>query len=324
MGKLVTIGIPIYKRLEYLPNILEIVAGQDYPNIELLVSDNGMNGPKVRQLIERQYSRMVKFRQNHSTVGMSKHFNQIVHAASGDYFLMLNDDDEISPNYVSELVSQLDRHPEASVAISRQEVLNEAGIRIRQSEAELPEIVSGADFIRDTWESHKYRFACFATFLAKTHEIKECGGYPDFRKGSHNDNALLIKLCLNNYVTFSSKCSFGWRRYEASHGWSLSIWDLSADTRQFLKFLKNDPIILAFSSVNRAEWKKLKSILVLMAWQTYFVRWNNIYRNRLTFWQWVAAAFVMPPIPAYYREVAFVLLSGSKTALLGQNKKPSL
>ena len=233
---------------------------------------------------------------------------------------MLNDDDEISPNYVSELVSQLDRHPEASVAISRQEVLNEAGIKIRQSEAELPEIVSGADFIRNTWESNKYRFACFATFLAKTDEIRACGGYPDFRQGSHNDNALLIKLSLNNYVTFSSKCSFRWRQYEASHGWSMSIWDLAADSRQFLKFLEKDPIIVGFSSEHPLEWKKLKSILTRMAWQTYFGRWKNIYKDRLAFWQWVAAGFVMPPIPAYYREVALVLLSASKMALLRKTK----
>lgn len=46
MSKLVTIGIPIYRRLEYLPQVLKIVEEQDYPSIELLVSDNGMNGTK--------------------------------------------------------------------------------------------------------------------------------------------------------------------------------------------------------------------------------------------------------------------------------------
>jgi glycosyltransferase involved in cell wall biosynthesis len=307
MRKLVTIGIPIYKRLKYLPNVLDLVARQDYPNIEVLISDNGMNGVKVPEIVKGHYSRPFKFRQNDTTIGLSQHFNQIVHAASGHYFVMLQDDDEISPNYVSELVIRLEQHPKATVAISRQEIIDEAGIRIRQSVAELPDVVSGADFIRDVWLSHKYKFECLATFLARTEEIKSCGGYPEFRKGSHNDNALLIKLTLNGYVAFSSRCVFRYRAYDTSHGWSLSIWDLAADSRQFLQFLKNDPVVLEFVLSHPGQWRQLKAILVRMAWRTYFYRWKNIYRKRLKRLQWIAAAFALPPIPAYYRNVALSL-----------------
>jgi GT2 family glycosyltransferase len=305
MAKLVTIGLPIYRRLEYLPNVLNVVARQDYPEIELLVSDNGVNGAKLPEIVRRHYSRPFKFRQNDSTVGLSKHFNQIVDAASGDYFVLLADDDEISPNYVSALVRQLERYPQASVALAKQEIINEAGARIRQSKEQLPDILSGADFIPDAWQSHVFEFECFATFLAKTEQIKACGGYPEFRKGSYNDNALLIKLSLNGYIAFSAECSFRWRDYDASHGWSISVLDLAADTRQFLRFLETDPTILKFSSAHPGEWKKLKSILVRMAWHTYFTRWNDIYRNRLSFPQWVATAFAMPPITDYYKNVAF-------------------
>ena len=62
--KLVTIALPIYKRLEYLPHVLGIVAAQDYPDIELLVSDNGMNGTRVREIVEASYPRPYRFRQN--------------------------------------------------------------------------------------------------------------------------------------------------------------------------------------------------------------------------------------------------------------------
>jgi Glycosyltransferases involved in cell wall biogenesis len=68
MSKLVTNGIPIYRRLEYLPQVLVIVEEQDYPSIELLVSDNGMNGTKVRDALEANYSHPFTFRQNSSIV----------------------------------------------------------------------------------------------------------------------------------------------------------------------------------------------------------------------------------------------------------------
>jgi len=122
MNKLVTVGIPIYKRLEYLPSVLKIVGSQDYPHIELIVSDNGMNGPAVSEILDRNYSRPSRFRQNPSTVGMSIHFNQIIREASGEYFVLLADDDEISSNYISELVNLLERYPQASLAMAFQEI----------------------------------------------------------------------------------------------------------------------------------------------------------------------------------------------------------
>lgn len=316
MDKLVTIGLPIYKRLEYLPNVLEVVARQDYSNIELLVSDNGANGPELPQLVRRYYSRPFKFRRNDATISMSKHFNQIIYAATGEYFLMLADDDEISENYVSELVSRLERHPQASVAISKQEMIDEAGATLRESSTDLPNALSGADFIPDAWQAYKYKFECFSTFLARTEQMKACGGFPEFRTGTHHDNALLIRLSLNSHVVFSSKCAFRWRAYDASHGWSIDIWDLAADTRHFLRFLENDPMIVKFASLYPTEWKKLKNILVTMAWKTYFGRWNDIYSSRLTLVEWVAAAFAMPPIPMYYKNVALTFGASVKGLFL--------
>ena len=133
MPELVTIGIPIYKRLEYLPQILKIVEAQDYPSIELLVSDNGQNGDKIREILDANYSRPCTFRANPSTVSTATHFNQIVHAAAGKYFVLLMDDDEISSNYVSELVNQFQHFPGASIAFAVQENIDETGVVTKTS-----------------------------------------------------------------------------------------------------------------------------------------------------------------------------------------------
>ena len=47
MAPLVTIALPVYRRLDYLPQALESVRAQDYPNVELLLSDNGPNGDRL-------------------------------------------------------------------------------------------------------------------------------------------------------------------------------------------------------------------------------------------------------------------------------------
>jgi hypothetical protein len=101
-----------------------------------------MNGSQVSDIVSTHYNRPFRFRQNPSTVSISTHFNQIINAASGKYFVMLADDDELSPNYVSELVRRLEQHPEASVAIAMQEIIDENGAVIRRSKDALPEILS--------------------------------------------------------------------------------------------------------------------------------------------------------------------------------------
>jgi glycosyltransferase involved in cell wall biosynthesis len=311
MSKLVTIGIPIYKRLEYLPNVLKIVASQDYPAIELLVSDNGMNGSAVREIVNRNYARPSRFRQNLSTVGMSVHFNQIIHEASGEYFVLLADDDEISSNFVSELVNLLERHPRASVAMGIQETVDEMGVSLRRSSERVPEILSGTEFIRAAWGTHEYKYESFSTFLARTKGLITSGGYPDFWKGSGNDDALLVKLSLDNFVTLSSRCAFRKRCYGTSYGYSQTIQDLARGIKDFLKFLDTDPILRQFASDHPSRWRETKHLLVNMAWTTYFLRWADMYKQRLSPLQWAKAGFELPFIPEYYKAMIHTLIAAS-------------
>ena len=51
MGATVTVAIPVYKRLTYVAQAIQSVAAQDYPAIELIVSDNGCNGDAVINLV---------------------------------------------------------------------------------------------------------------------------------------------------------------------------------------------------------------------------------------------------------------------------------
>jgi glycosyltransferase involved in cell wall biosynthesis len=321
MSKLVTIGIPVYKRLEYLPNVLKIVGTQDYPNIELLVSDNGMNGEAVSEIVNRCYSRPSRFRQNPSTVGMSIHFNQIIHEASGEYFVLLADDDEISSNYVSDLVDLLERHPQASVAMAVQETVDEAGTLVRRSSERVPEILSGPDFIRAVWGTHEFGYESLSTFLARTANLTASGGFPDFWKGSGNDDALIVKLCLDNFITLSSRCVFRKRCYDTSYGYSQSAQDLARGINDFLKFVDTNPILRQFACDHPSQWRATKHLLVKMAWTTYYWRWADMYRQRLSPLQWVKAGFALPFMPDYYRAVTQTLAAASVSKVWGGFKK---
>lgn len=321
MSKLVTIGIPVYKRLAYLPNVLRTVAAQDYPNIDLLVSDNGMNGTAVSELVARHYPKPYRFRQNAATVSLSTHTNQLIDNATGEYFIFLADDDEISANYVSELVHLLEKHPEASAALALEETIDHAGNVIKRSKDTVPEILSGVDFIQATWGTHKYRYEALCTFLAKTEKLRACGGFPEIWAATSDEDLLMVKLCIDNFVAFSTRCSFRKRFDEASMGYALEIQDLARGIREYLAHINSDPRISKYAALRPIEWNESKRYLIDSAWKTYYYRWRGLYKKRLSPSQWVQAAFGLPFIPAYYRAVARTFVQIILSPLVQRGKK---
>jgi glycosyltransferase involved in cell wall biosynthesis len=309
MTPLVTIGIPVYKRLEYLPHVLDIVAAQDYPNIDLLVSDNGMNGTAVQSIVRKHYPKPYRFRQNAATVSASNHFTQLIHNAMGEYYVMLADDDEISANYISELVGLLERHPQASAALALEETIDDAGNVMKRSKDTVPEIMSGPDFIRSTWGTHEYGYRSLCTFLARTDKLKECGGFPDIWAATSDEDLLMVKLCIDNFIVVSTRCAFRKRFDEASMGYAIEIEDLARGIKEYLQCLDSDPKLLNYAASHRVEWQESRKHLIDSAWRTYFYRWKGLYKKRLSSTEWAKAAFGLPFIPAYYRAVARTFIS---------------
>lgn len=314
MVPLVTIALPVYKRLTYVPQALESVRAQDYPHIELLVSDNGCNGGAVPALAERHYGMPYRFRQSPSPLPIVAHFNALVASAAGEYFVLLSDDDELSPDFVSRLVPLLERRPRAAAAFGRVETMDEDGRPIGPAAPPLPpDLMADHELVR-AWAAGAYRFVSFTTGLARTAEIRAAGGYPDFPTGNGVDDALLIKLVLGRAAAFDRQAVFRHRIYDTSFGKSASCMTLAEDSRRFLRLLDDDPRIRAYAQAHPAEWATMRPALRRMIWGTYLGRWRGMYRGRMARGEWLRAGFALPPIPAYYAEVLATLASAAPLA----------
>lgn len=252
---------------------------------------------------------------NPETINAALHFNQLVEEARGDYFVVLCDDDEISSNYISELVGSLERSPEASVAISRQELMEKDGTVVRRSAESMPAVLSGEEFIKATWHDYAYGMEMVGTYLVRTEKLKNCGGYPDFCRSNGIDNAVLLKLILNSSVALNARCAFRWRIDEASYGWSVSTTEMATATKEFLHFLDTDPVIIKYAKARPEQWKESKGYLVRMTWETYLGRWRDIYKEKLSRVQWIWAAFSLPFIADYYKMIARHLFTDAKLFL---------
>lgn len=301
---LVTLAVPTYRRLEHLPGVLRSVQAQDYPNLDVLVSDNGLLGAELDRLVEEHLDRPYRIRRTGETLPLPAHFDALSREAAGEYFLLLCDDDQLAPGCVSALVDAMEDDTDVRVALPRLRVLDREGnVREREERGDQPpRRMDDLEFLR-SWCGHGYDFVCFVTNLARTDQIRRAGGYPDFTKGNWIDNGLLVKLILGGEVAFVPEAEFRYRVYEESTGLDVSYRELARAAREFLEFLDSDPALRAFAERNPERWREARGLLRRMTWGTYRYRWKNLYYDRLSRLEWMRAAFAMPWIPAYYRAV---------------------
>lgn len=304
----VTIGIPAYNSLENLGGAIASAAAQDHPNLEILVSDNGGLGERLDVLVARATDREVRVRRNETTVPMPEHFNQLLEAASGEYFVLLSDDDELSPDYASRLCRVLEERPDVGVALSRLEVMDEEGeVRSRPNvDTPPPRFMDTPDFVR-MWCENSYGFVCFVTNMVRTEEARRVGGYPRFTRGNWIDNGLVVKLSVGRRVAFVPEAEFRYRVYEESSGLSVSYEELTEAAEQFIGFLESHPVLVDYGERAPETWDRMRGLLTEMAWKTCFNRWKGMYRERLPTGKWLRSAFAMPFIPGYYGSVLRLL-----------------
>jgi glycosyltransferase involved in cell wall biosynthesis len=99
----VTIAIPTLNRRAYLQLALESALAQTYGNIEVVVSDNASTDETASYLATCADPRLHILHQP-KLLRMVENFNACISAATGEYILMLSDDDLLESNAIEELV----------------------------------------------------------------------------------------------------------------------------------------------------------------------------------------------------------------------------
>jgi glycosyltransferase involved in cell wall biosynthesis len=112
----VSIGIPTFNRGVKLIQTVDSVLRQDYPHIEVIISDNAStdNTNTLCREISLNDSRIKYIRQLRNQ-GPTANFREVLARSSGDYFMWLGDDDWIDRSYVRLCLNELLEHEDYSL-----------------------------------------------------------------------------------------------------------------------------------------------------------------------------------------------------------------
>lgn len=105
----VTIGMPTYRRGHTIRRALEAIAAQTYRDFVLVISDNNGEDPVTCEIVRELADRLpqVVLIAQDENIGAMRNLHLLAGLAETEYFMWLADDDEISPNYLEELVGLL-------------------------------------------------------------------------------------------------------------------------------------------------------------------------------------------------------------------------
>lgn len=100
----VSIIVPVYNVVNFLPQCIESLMAQSYGNIELIFIDDGSTDGSSNVLDEYGTKDLRIHVLHQPNSGVSTARNKGIEIATGDYCCFVDGDDNVCPNYIAEML----------------------------------------------------------------------------------------------------------------------------------------------------------------------------------------------------------------------------
>jgi glycosyltransferase involved in cell wall biosynthesis len=292
------------------------VLAQTYSLIEVIVSDNG-SGDQTPEIVAKFADSRIRYRQNKKTIEAPLHWNQCLTEAKGEYFVIISDDDIVSPNFVESLVKHFQKNPSTTVGLTRCEIIDDLGQIVQFLSVPNWNCYNGVEFVLDwLWGRMVIPSRTFISLFANTKLLQFVGGYPNFTDGANSENSTIIALALHGDVGFVADAVFQYRVYAGSYGLSVKYRRLAQSAMEFREHLDADPELTRL--LNNLPYKQARLIrrgVSHMLAVQYLGRLRSIYLNKLTAAELIHAIFSYHRDSEYMKALPYFLLSVIKKKL---------
>lgn len=129
---LIGIGLPVYNGEPFLTRSLDSLMAQSETDFELVIGDNcSTDGTEeICRELARKDERVTYLRRERN-IGVLANHNRLIHETRGEFFSFASSDDEYHPDRLAELSAALRAQPDAVLAFSAAEEIDENGDVLR-------------------------------------------------------------------------------------------------------------------------------------------------------------------------------------------------
>ncbi|UCD51491.1 MAG: glycosyltransferase [Phycisphaerales bacterium] len=111
----ISIVTPSYNQARYLPETIESILNQDYPNLEYIIIDGGSTDGSID--IIKRYESHLAYWVSEKDSGQSEAINKGLGRATGELFNWINSDDILFPGALWRMAEAHTKHPEAELLV---------------------------------------------------------------------------------------------------------------------------------------------------------------------------------------------------------------
>lgn len=149
--KLVSILIPTYQAEKYLSETLASALSQTYPNLEIIVSDDGSTDTTLEIAKSFQEKTSLPFKiLSHENMRMVNNWNYCIFNAQGEYIKFLFQDDILTPNCIEEMVNLIEQDQEIGLVFSpRGTLMSEDAVSLKSCQ----DIYNGCSNLHTYWSN---------------------------------------------------------------------------------------------------------------------------------------------------------------------------
>lgn len=218
---LVSVVITSFNRESFVEDAIKSALAQDYPNLEVVISDNA-SSDKTDEIVRRYlHDPRVKYSKNKTNIGMNANFLYATkELATGSYITFVSSDDYlVNDSFVSEGIARILEHPTVSIVHSINVLENTATGEFFTDSSYLH---YKDVFYNQAYVSGKRVFDHFP----QVHSISFGGslfnreqlllGKPFEGKVLSGDVQVILHLLLSNDVAFLNKKSYVARRHNGN------------------------------------------------------------------------------------------------------------
>lgn len=114
MNKKVAIVILNWNGKDHLEKFLPSVCASTYPNLEIIIGDNGSTDESV-QFIQTRYPSLTLIK-NKENFGFAEGYNRVLKQVEADYFILLNSDVQVNPRWIEPVIELMETDKRIGVA----------------------------------------------------------------------------------------------------------------------------------------------------------------------------------------------------------------
>ncbi|MDB5130153.1 glycosyltransferase family 2 protein, partial [Mucilaginibacter sp.] len=110
----VAVVILNWNGIKYLRDFLPSVLASTYPNLDIVVGDNGSSDESLEFLRSRYPS--IRIIENKENYGFTGGYNRVLAQVEADYYILLNSDVEVEPNWIQPVIELMESDVQIAAA----------------------------------------------------------------------------------------------------------------------------------------------------------------------------------------------------------------